>query len=48
MFGSSSVKVHIIKGLLGFGFLALVLHYAPMLGWWTLVPAAGALVCFGG
>ena len=30
------------------GFLAICLLYSPVLGWWTLVPAAGALLCFGG
>jgi hypothetical protein len=48
MFGSPSIKIHILRGLLGFGFLALVLLYGPAWGWWTLLPAAGALVSFGG
>jgi len=48
MFGSRSVKIHLIRGILGFGFLALVLLYAPAWGWWTLLPAAGALVSLGG
>lgn len=48
MFRSGSVAGHILKGILGFGFLAIALLYAPVLGWWTLVPVAGALVCFRG
>ena len=48
MFGSPSIKIHLIRGVLGLGFLALALSYAPVWGWWTLLPAAGALVCFGG
>ena len=48
MFQSGSVARHVIKGILGFGFLAIALQYASVLGWWTLVPVAGALVCFQG
>ena len=48
MFRSGSVAVHVLKGVLGFGFLAIALQYASVLGWWTLVPVAGALVCFQG
>ena len=48
MFRSGSVAVHVLKGVLGFGFLAIALLYASVLGWWTLVPVAGALVCFQG
>ena len=48
MFGSLNLKIHFVRGLLGFGLLALVLKYSPQLGWWTLLPAAGALLLFGG
>ena len=48
MFGSPSIKIHIARGVLGFGFLSVVLLYAPVWGWWTLIPAIGALICFGG
>ncbi len=48
MFGSRSVSFHILRGILGIGFLAIALHYAPVWGWWTLVPVAGALICLGG
>jgi hypothetical protein len=48
LFQSPSVKIHIARGLLGFGFLALTLSYAPVLGWWALLPGAAALVSFGG
>jgi hypothetical protein len=48
MFRSCSVAVHILKGVLGFGLLAIALQYASVLGWWTVVPAIGALVCFQG
>lgn len=48
MFKSASVAGHIGRGVLGFGFLAIALLYSPSLGWWTLAPAAGALVCFRG
>jgi hypothetical protein len=48
MFRSRSIAGQIIRGTLGFGFLAIALLYAQQLGWWTLVPAIGALVCFGG
>ena len=48
MFKSRSVAGHLVRGILGFGFLAIALLYAPVLGWWTLAPAAGALVCLRG
>jgi len=47
-FGSRSVAMHLLRGVLGFGFLAIALHYAPIIGWWALIPALAALVCFGG
>jgi hypothetical protein len=48
MLKSRSVTAHVVRGVLGFGFLALAIMYAPRLGWWTLAPAAAALVCFRG
>ena len=48
LFQSPSVKIHLLRGVLGFGFLAVALLYEPVLGWWTLFPAAGALVSLGG
>jgi hypothetical protein len=48
MFGSGSVVEHIIRGVLGFGLLGVGLLYSPVLGWWTLAPLAGALMCFRG
>jgi hypothetical protein len=39
---------HFIRGVVSFGFLALVLVYGSNLGWWTLIPAAGALLAFRG
>ena len=43
MLQSPNVKIHVLRGLLGFGFLAVALQYAPVCGWWTLIPAVGAL-----
>ena len=48
MFKSGSVIEHIFRGVLGFGLLGVGLLYSVVLGWWTLVPLAGALVCFRG
>jgi hypothetical protein len=48
MFKSRSVVAHIFRGVLGFGFLVGGLTYASTLGWWTVLPLAGALVCFRG
>ena len=48
MFKSRTIFHHLIKGVCGFGLLALGLNYAPALGWWTAVPLIGALVCFRG
>jgi hypothetical protein len=48
MFKSDSVIEHVVRGIVGFGLLGVGLLYSPVLGWWTLVPLAGALVCFRG
>jgi hypothetical protein len=48
MFKSRSVAAHFVRGIAGFGFLYIALHYGPVLGWWALAPAAAALVCFRG
>jgi hypothetical protein len=48
MLGSRSVAVHIFRGFLGFGLLAVALLYSSQLGLWTLLPIAGALVSFRG
>ncbi len=48
MFKSGSVVEHILRGVLGFGLLGVGLLYSPVLGWWTLAPLAGALMCFRG
>jgi hypothetical protein len=45
---SRNVLVHLLRGLCGFALLAGVLLYAGDIGWWALIPAAGALVCLGG
>jgi len=47
-FGSRSVAAHVVRGLAGFAFLAVALGYASRLGWWTILPAVGALVMFRG
>ena len=48
MFKSGSVVEHIIRGVLGFGLLAIGLMYSAVLGLWTLLLLAGALVCLRG
>jgi hypothetical protein len=48
MFKSRSVVEHILRGVLGFGLLTVGLLYSSVLGWWTLAPLAGGLVCFRG
>ena len=48
MFGSRTVTIHLIRGVLGLAFLAVALQYSSVLGWWTAVPALAALVCLGG
>jgi len=40
--------MHILRGILGLGFLAIALQYSSVLGWWTLVPLVCALICLGG
>ena len=45
---SRTVSGHLLRGVLGVGFLAIAIEYAPILGWWTLLPALAALVCFRG
>jgi len=48
MFQSPSIKVHLLRGVAGFAFLAMALHYGPVWGWWTVLPAVAALLCLGG
>ena len=48
MFGSRTVLIHILRGILGLGFLAVALQYSSDLGWWVLAPLAAALICLGG
>ncbi len=48
MFNSRSVVEHIFRGALGFGLLTVGLRYSAVLGWWTLAPVVGALLCFRG
>ena len=48
VFKSRTILGHLAKGVFGFGLLAIVLLYAPVLGWWTVLPAIGALVLFRG
>ena len=40
--------MHLLRGVLGFGLVAGALQYAQDIGWWVLLPAIGALVCFRG
>jgi len=48
MLKSRTVPIHLLRGVLGLGFLLITLHYAGTLGWWALVPGAAALACFRG
>jgi hypothetical protein len=48
MFKSGSIIEPIIRGILGFGLLALAFLYSTTLGWWTAVLLVAALVCFRG
>ncbi len=48
MFKSRSVALHLFRGALGFGLLAIALLYPSKLGWWALTLIAGALVSFRG
>lgn len=48
IFKSPNILFHILRGILGFGFLAIALQYAEDLGWWTAVPVIAALICLGG
>jgi hypothetical protein len=48
MFKSDTIIGHFARGVVGFGLLAIVLVYGSNLGWWTVIPVAGALVAFRG
>jgi hypothetical protein len=48
MFKSRTIMGHFVRGVVGFGLLAIVLAYGSNLGWWTVIPAAGALLAFRG
>ncbi len=46
--GSRTVSLHIVKGVLGFGLLALAWIYGSQIGWWSLIPIAAALALLRG
>lgn len=48
MFKSRSSAVYMLRGVLGFGLLAVALLYSSALGWWALPLFAVALLSFGG
>ena len=48
LLGSRNIPVHLLRGLIGLGALAVALMYSSVLGWWTLAPLAVALVSFRG
>jgi hypothetical protein len=48
MLKSRTITGHFVRGVVGFGFLAILLVYGSTLGWWTLIPATGALLAFRG
>jgi hypothetical protein len=45
---TQAILRQLLRGLLGAGFLAVALIYSSHLGWWTMVPALGAVVLFRG
>jgi len=42
------MRQHIVRGLLGFGLLAIAILFGEDLGWWALVPGLLALVFLRG
>lgn len=48
LFRSPTIWFHILRGVIGLAFAAVALQYAPIWGWWVVLPAAVALICFGG
>ena len=51
MFGmleSHTIWGHFVRSVVGFGCLAIALVYGTNMGWWTLIPAAGAVLAFRG
>ncbi len=48
MFKSRTIRGHFVRGAIGVGLLAVVLAYGPQLGWWAILPGAGALLAFRG
>jgi len=47
-FRSPTIAVHVLRGILGIGFLYVALNYSSELGWWVLMPLAAALLFLGG
>lgn len=45
---SKTVLGHLLRGVVGFGLLAIALLYGGDIGWWALMPAGGALFCLRG
>jgi hypothetical protein len=48
MFKSRNTIEHLLRGLVGFGLLAIALSQSERLGWWSFALFAGALVSFRG
>ena len=48
LFRSLNILVHILRGILGLGFLYVALEYAPVVGWWAALPGVAALLFLGG
>ena len=48
MLESHTLRGHFVRGVVGLGFLAIMLVYGSDIGWWTLIPAAGAVLTFRG
>jgi hypothetical protein len=48
LYGSPSVTIHLIRGVIGSACLVVALIYSPVMGRWTVIPGAAALVSFGG
>ena len=48
MFKSRTILEHLLRGLLGFGALAIALTYGSHWGWLVALPLIAALVLFRG
>lgn len=47
-FASANLRDHVLRGLVGFGALIVAWRFAPVAGWWAIVPLGVGVVALRG